>query len=105
MKCIEIFKHDIPNPVLNDIKDIGGLVEYYLTEVKDESPLELIANQPKANLPQNLHINLEYTRFDPETDKFFDGKDAFANRNTIVSSLWYSKKYKSVFKKKSIFEK
>lgn len=57
------------------------------------------------DLPPNLHINLEYNRFDPASDTFFDGKDAFPKRDTIVTSLWYSKKYKSVSKKKDYFNK
>jgi hypothetical protein len=54
-------------------------------------------------LPLNIHINLEYNRFDPATDKFFGGMDAYPMRDTIVTSLWYSKKYKSVIKKKEYF--
>ena len=102
-KCISKFNHDIPNTSLNDIKTIGCLVDYYLTEQRDSSTLEDLKQDP--SLPPNLHINLDYNRFDPEKDKFFDGKDAFPKRDTIVTSLWYSKKYKSVIKKKEYFEK
>lgn len=102
-KCIESFKHNIPNPTLNEINTVGKLVEYYSTEVKDTSTLEDLKNNP--DLPKNLHINLEYNRFNPEKDTFFGGKDAYAGRDTIATSLWYSKKYKSVYKKRSWFEK
>jgi hypothetical protein len=57
------------------------------------------------DLPPNLHINLEYNRFDPTTDTFFNGKDAYPKRDSIVTSLWYSKKYKSIIKKKDYFSK
>jgi large subunit ribosomal protein L50 len=102
-KCIEQFKHDISNTALNDIKTIDDLVTYYLTEQKDTSTLEDLKQMP--DLPPNLHINLEYNRFDPATDTIFNGKDAFPKRDTIVTSLWYSKKYKPVIKKKDYFSK
>jgi hypothetical protein len=82
---------------------VQNLVDYYLTEQKDTNPLEDM--EQKSDLPKNLHINLEYKRFDPLTDKFFDGRDAYPNRDTVVPSLWYSKKYKPVIKKKDYFIK
>lgn len=102
-KCIAAFGHNIPNTSLNDIKNVQDLINYYLTQVKDTSPLEDIYHQ--QDLPKNIHINLEYNRFDPETDKFFNGKDAFPERKTVVTSLWYSKKYKAINKKKPYFAK
>lgn len=83
---------------------MDALIEFYSIQVKDTSPLEDLASL-KKDLPRNVHINLEYTRFDPEKDTFFNGKDAFAERDTVVSSLWYSKKYKPVYKKKPFFTK
>ncbi len=74
-----------------------------MTEQKDTSALEELHQKP--DLPPNLHINLEYKRFDPATDTFFNGRDAYPKRDTIVNSLWYSKKYKSVIKKKDYFVK
>ena len=97
------FKHNIPNTSLNDIKTIGDLVNYFMTEIKGTSSLEDLKQNP--DLPPNLHINLEYNRFDPAADTFFNGKDAFPKRDTVVSSLWYSKKYKPVMKKKDYFSK
>jgi large subunit ribosomal protein L50 len=102
-KCITAFNHNISNTALNDMKNVGDLINYYLTEQRDTSTLEDISNRP--DLPKNLHINLEYNRFNPETDTFFNGRDAFAGRHTIVPSLWYSKKYKPVYKKKQVFTK
>ncbi|CAF0792307.1 unnamed protein product [Brachionus calyciflorus] len=102
-KCISTFNHNIPNASLNDIKNVNDLISFYSTELKDTNPLEDLYQQP--DLPKNLHINLEYNRFEPEKDTFFDGRDAFPERNTVVTSLWYSKKYKSVYKKKPVFTK
>ena len=72
--------------------------------MKDTSPIEDLASLQK-DLPKNLHITTEYIRFDPEKDTFFNGKDAFPERDTIVPSLWYSKKYKPVKKKQPFFSK
>lgn len=101
--CIDKFQHNISNTTLNDIKTIGDLVQYFMQEQSDLNPLEYM--KEKMELPPNVHINLEYNRFDPKTDTFFNGKDAFPNRNTVVSSLWYSRKYKAVKKEKDYFEK
>ena len=79
------------------------MIDFYSREQKDTSTLEDLKNQ--QDLPKNLHIELEYKRFEPEKDTFFGGKDAYNNRDTIVSSLWYGKKYKSVYKKKELFVK
>jgi hypothetical protein len=102
-KCIEKFQHNISNPVLNDLHTIRDVIVYFQSEQKDTSALEDLHNRP--DLPKNLHINLEYNRFDPASEKFFNGRDAYAQRDTIVSSLWYSRKYKSVIKKKEVFSK
>jgi hypothetical protein len=85
------------------MKTVSDLVTYYLTEQKDTNTLEDI--QQKPDLPKNLHIATEYMRFDPKTDTFFEGKDAYPNRDTIVSSLWYSKKYKTIKKEKKFATK
>jgi large subunit ribosomal protein L50 len=95
---MESFNHNISNTALNEIKNVSDVVTFFLTEQKDTSTLEDLRN--RDDLPKNLHINLEYNRFNPETDKFFDGKDAYPGRNTLVPSLWYSKKYKPVIKKR-----
>jgi large subunit ribosomal protein L50 len=102
-KCIEAFKHDVPNPALNDMRTIGDVVHFFLQEQKDTSTLEDMHG--RHDLPKNVHINLEYNRFDPEKDTFFKGSDAFPERSTHVPSLWYSKKYKPVIKRKEMFEK
>ena len=60
------------------------------------------------DLPKNLNINLEYIRYDPknkESDTLLNGVDAFPDRKTYTPSLWYSKKYKPIDKKKEFFSK
>lgn len=99
-KCINLFKHDILNTKLNDIKRPIDLIEYYKQEQKDTNPLEDLIRQD--NLPLNLNINLEYNRFNSKQDTFFNGLDAYPNRSTYTASLWYSKKYKPINKKKDL---
>lgn len=45
-------------------------------------------------LPPNLHITYDYTRFHPDTDTKFGGVTAFPKSSTIVTSLKLKKKYK-----------
>ncbi|XP_055862489.1 39S ribosomal protein L50, mitochondrial-like [Biomphalaria glabrata] len=90
-KLMEEFDHIIPNTELCDLNTLANVVSYFDTPVRDTTSFDDLARQ---KLPKNLHIQLEPLRFDPETDTFFDGKTAFPNRPTIVSSLKYSKKYK-----------
>ena len=104
-KCANELNHCVPNPNLNEITDIAALLEFYSVEMRDTSPIEDLASLNKDRLPKNLHISTEYIRFDPEKDTFFNGKDAFPERDTVVSSLWYSKKYKTVKKKEPFFSK
>ncbi len=99
------FKHNISNTTLNDIKSVQDVVSYFKTEVDDSSPLESLAN--RTDLPKNLNINLEYVRFDPKNkdDTLFNGADAFPDRKTYTTSLWYSRKYKPIDKEKEYFSK
>ena len=97
------FNHNVKNSDLNDIKNVADVVKHFLTPVSNLNPLEAMKQQD--DLPKNLHINLEYNRFDPNTDTIFNGRDAFPKRNTLVTSLWYSKKYKANIKKKEFFHR
>ena len=69
--------------------------DYFKTEVKDTSALEDL--KAKSDLPPNLHINLDYNRFDPATDTFFNGKDAYEKRDTIVGRYENICKYRFYF--------
>ncbi len=99
------FKHNISNTTLNDIKSVQDVISYFKTEVDDSNPLESLAN--RTDLPKNLNINLEYVRFDPKNkdDTLFNGADAFPDRKTYTTSLWYSRKYKPIDKEKEYFSK
>jgi large subunit ribosomal protein L50 len=88
---MEELKQDIPNFELNQMNTVGDVVKYFNVEVKDTSVLEDLT---KLDLPKNLHMNLEYIRFHPETDKIYSGVTAFPGRATKVTSIKYKRKYK-----------
>lgn len=92
-RAVDELEHDVPNMRLHEMKTVADVVKYFQTEVKDTSVFE---DMSKLNLPRNLHMNLEFNRFDPETDKVHDGVTAFPGSKTIVSSLRYRKKYKNL---------
>ena len=81
----------MPGSVLTQIKTAGDVCSYFQTKVRNTSALEDLG---KLDLPKNLHIQLEYLRFDPETDTFHDGRTAFNGDNSIITSIKYKRKYK-----------
>lgn len=92
-RAVDELEHDVPNMRLHEMKTVADVVKYFQTEVKDTSVFE---DMSKLNLPRNLHMNLEFNRFDQETDKVHDGVTAFPGSKTIVSSLRYRRKYKNI---------
>ncbi|XP_064612404.1 large ribosomal subunit protein mL50-like [Liolophura sinensis] len=90
-RCIKEFDHDIPNPELSDINTNADVINFYSTPVHDRNSYEDLAN---LDLPRNLHIQLDYLRFDPDNDPMFGGVNAFPGRPTIVTGLRAKKKYK-----------
>lgn len=73
------------------MRTVDDVIKYFETEVKDPS---LLVDLSKLDLPKNLHINMEYIRFNRETDQIYNGVTAFPGSKTIVSSLKYRRKYK-----------
>lgn len=47
----------------------------------------------EMELPENLHIQYEYVRFNAETDTKFNGQTAFPKSSTLVTGLKYREKY------------
>ncbi|XP_011500268.1 PREDICTED: 39S ribosomal protein L50, mitochondrial [Ceratosolen solmsi marchali] len=89
-KCNEEFKHCIPNSKLVEIRTIGDLRVFYQTPVITTTPYDALKN---LDLPPNLHVQQDYVRFHPETDKLFNGKTAFPRSATFVTGLKYKTKY------------
>lgn len=93
-RCMKECSHTISNMALNDLKTLEDVYQYFSTPVKDTNVLEDL--QQSADLPPNVHIQLDAVRYTPETSAFFNNLDAFPNRSTKVLDLWYKKKYPSV---------
>ncbi|CAL7933189.1 unnamed protein product [Xylocopa violacea] len=90
LACENDLQHPVTNSVLYSIETLDDLKQYYNTPVGNITPLDAMRTM---DLPKNLHINYEYTRFHPDTDTLFDGKTAFPKSSTLVTGLKYKKKY------------
>lgn len=89
--CFVEFEHSVPNSILYKIKTVDDVIEFYNTPVDTTTPLDKFK---RMDLPENLHIQYEYHRFHPDTDKKFNGVTAFPKSSTIVTGLKYKDKYK-----------
>ncbi|XP_018318979.1 39S ribosomal protein L50, mitochondrial [Agrilus planipennis] len=89
--CFLEFQHSIPNSMLHQIETLEDVVKFYSTPLNKVTPLDTLKN---IELPKNLHVQYEYHRFHPETDKMFKGLTAFNRSSTIVTGLKYKDKYK-----------
>ena len=75
---------------MTDISSVHDAMQYFNTDVTTTSRYE---DMQKLDLPRNLNLQLEYERFDPETDSRLT---AFPGRDTVVTSIKYSRKYKPI---------
>lgn len=91
-RCIEEFSHHLPTPYLNDICTIQDLVKYYSTSVRGLDPYTSLARKDNE-LPPNLFLVTEPHRWDKETDKAFDGYNAYPGIIGVVPGLRGKKKY------------
>ncbi|EDW79263.1 uncharacterized protein Dwil_GK25552 [Drosophila willistoni] len=88
--CQQEFNHSVPNSQIHEMETISDVIEFYQRSVDTTVPLDALK---RADLPENLHIQYEYVRFNPETDTKFNGKTAFPKSSTLVTGLKYRKKY------------
>ncbi|XP_031632912.1 39S ribosomal protein L50, mitochondrial [Contarinia nasturtii] len=88
--CAEEFNRTVPNSVLHEMETLNDVIDFYETPVNTILPLDELTTR---ELPPNLHIEQKYTRFNPETDKMFNGKTAFPQSSTIITGIKYRKKY------------
>ncbi|XP_044252335.1 39S ribosomal protein L50, mitochondrial [Tribolium madens] len=91
MACAKEFDRAIPNSVLHSIQTLNDVRNFYQTPVDNVTPLDKMRNM---DLPENLHVQYEYHRFHPETDKLFKGQTAYNRESTLVTGLKYKDKYK-----------
>ncbi|KAA0202092.1 hypothetical protein HAZT_HAZT008482 [Hyalella azteca] len=89
-RCSKEFNHTVPNSYLHSITNIDALVAFYSAPVDARVPLDRMRD---IDLPKNLHVIYNYTRFHPETDTKFGGVTAFPGSSTLVTGLKTRKKY------------
>jgi len=92
------FDHEVSDMILHEIKSVGDAYRYYSTSVESKTPLEQLKD---IDLPKNLHVLYEYSRFDPEHNPLFNNMDAFPQNSTVVTGLRAKQKYQSFVKEKS----
>ncbi|VDM32833.1 unnamed protein product [Hydatigera taeniaeformis] len=94
--CMQEFNHTIPSSFLHELEDLKGVKDYFLKAVEPEDKLIAMLEEHSrlSNLPQNLVIQVDPIRYNPD-DKSFFSTSPFPGRSTIVSGLDTSKKYPS----------
>ncbi|OTF79152.1 Mitochondrial 50S ribosomal L50-like protein [Euroglyphus maynei] len=80
------------NSELYRMNTVDDVKEYYMTPVRGLSKYNVWAYE-KSTLPPNLNIIPEPIRFNPKTDTFFDGVNAFPGQTPQVIGLRAKKKY------------
>lgn len=101
-KCMKTFNFTIPSYELGEMETLGDVISYYSVARNPVSPEERLKN---SDLPSNVHLQLEPFRFTDETKHIFDGKTAFPQRDTVVTSLKYRNIYKGYKNPKKYTEK
>lgn len=90
--CFQDLQHGVPNSQVHELTTVGDVIAFYHQAVDTTVPLDALK---RIELPENLHIQYEYLRFNPETDTKFDGQTAFPKSSTLVTGLKYRRKYES----------
>ncbi|KAK8392122.1 hypothetical protein O3P69_017613 [Scylla paramamosain] len=90
LKCSQSLGHMLPNSLMHRVTNVEELVTFYTTPVNTTVPLDMMK---EMDLPKNLHVTYNYTRFHPETDTKFGGVSVFTKDSTIVMGLKNKKRY------------
>ncbi|ROT65570.1 hypothetical protein C7M84_016433 [Penaeus vannamei] len=61
-ECSKKLKHKVPNSIMHKINNIEELMMFYKTPIDVTVPLDMMKNM---DLPKNLHVIYNYTRFHP----------------------------------------
>lgn len=96
--CFQELQHGVPNSQVHELRTLSDVIAFYETPVDTTVPLDALK---RVELPENLHIQYEYLRFNPETDTKFGGKTAFPKSSTLVTGLKYRGKYEGNEAKRS----
>uniref|UniRef100_A0A1I8NXB2 Large ribosomal subunit protein mL50 n=1 Tax=Stomoxys calcitrans TaxID=35570 RepID=A0A1I8NXB2_STOCA len=90
--CFSNFNHSVPNSQIYELKTVGDVIKFYEISVDTTVPYDALKHM---DLPENLHIQFDYVRFNSETDAKFNGQTAFPKSSTLVTGLKYRGKYAS----------
>lgn len=74
------------------MKTVEDVKNFYLTPVSGKNNYDQLV-QNSTSLPKNLQIIPEPIRFNPLTDTFFDGINAYPGRSNELLGLKAKKKY------------
>ncbi|TMW51661.1 hypothetical protein DOY81_003250 [Sarcophaga bullata] len=96
--CFADFQHGVPNSQVHELKTVGDVIKFYETSVNTTVPYDALK---QMQLPENLHIQYDYVRFNSETDTKFNGQTAFPKSSTLVTGLKYRGKYQGNEAKRS----
>lgn len=95
--------HRVPNSLLHTMTTLDKVFTFYSTEVTDHSPYDLLESGVRQGiLPQNLHVQLEPYRFDPNTATCAIGKtSAYPRESTILVTPEARKRFTAIKAKHS----
>ncbi|KAF7489234.1 hypothetical protein SSS_08695 [Sarcoptes scabiei] len=93
--CYSSFNHEVANADLHRINSIKDVKEYYMKPINTNSKLDQMASRSLENLPKNLHVISEPLIFNPKTDTFFNGANAYPGLQAQFLGLRARKKYPS----------
>lgn len=93
--------HRVPNSMIHTMNSLDKVFTFYSLDVDQLSPYDrLEAGVRQGVLPQNLHVQLEPHRFDPENaTSDMDKITAFPRSSSIMVSPEARKKWKDVIAK------
>lgn len=93
-KCFQEFDHEIGNADLFLIRTVNNVLTFYSTPIRGVNSLDALANSDK--LPKNLHVVQDGYKYNPDTDTFFEGFDAFPKKALIEDGIKGKKKYDNI---------
>ncbi|XP_074643143.1 large ribosomal subunit protein mL50-like [Tubulanus polymorphus] len=96
-KCMQQLNHYVPNSYMSDLKTIQDVVNFFQIEVRDTAPIEDLS---RLDLPKNLHVQMDYKFFNPDTDTMHGGIPAHPKQDFVIRGLKDKKLYKGYKAKK-----
>lgn len=93
-KCEAEFNHEVPNSILDSIRTVSDLIEFYSTPVRGVNSYDELVKKQDA-LPRNLNIIPSPLRYNEESDHYFGGINAYPHSALQVKDLHSKRKYPS----------